>query len=223
MGADTLNRAERELSRREHGERVRLCSPRRAWRTLPCSPSLGSHLGPCPMELSAELWGSGSYRSSPRARPACPGPPPGLMMLLVVHGLDQGAPSSPRALLMPSPLLSRGPSFGMSSALCPAPGSSAALPSPQLDHFSSPSVCPRPPWGSSRNLYGTLLCRGASTPSVAVCRARVTLCSLSFWALPLALSGCLPSAQAFLPGPARCPPSRCGFCYFSTFLARLRN
>lgn len=151
----------------------------------------------------------------------------GLMMLLVVPGLDQGAPSSPRApLLVCHPLFSlpRAPQFR--HVLCPLRCSwlfgclaftpswtiSAARCLPSATSGIFPETCmERSPLQRRKH------------PSVAVCRARVTLGSLSFWALPLALSGCLPSAQAFLPGPARCPPSRCGFCYFSTFLARLRN
>ena len=93
----------------------------------------------------------------------------GLRMLLDVPGLDQGAPSSPRAPLPAChPLFSlprAPPSLGMSSALRPAPGSLAALPSLPAGPFQQLALCGQPPQGSSlKPVWDAPLCRGASTP-----------------------------------------------------------
>lgn len=108
---------------------------------------------------------------------------------------------------VPSPLLS--PEEPPVSA-CPLPSAlllALRLPClhPQLDHFSSSlsavshlGIFPKPVWNAP-------LC-GASTLSCCL-QSKGHTCACPSGPLPLALSGCLPSAQAFLPGPARCPPS----------------
>ena len=147
-------------------------------------------------------------------------------MLLVIPGLNQGAPSSPRAYLPTChPLFSlpRTPRLGMSSPHCPAPGSSAASPSLPARPLWQLAVCGQPPRESSlKPLRDAPLCRGANIPRCCLRSKGRTLQPVllgppsgSVW--PSAIRISLPA------GPARCPPSRRGLCYFSTFLERLRN
>lgn len=161
------------------GERVRLCFPQEGMETLPAaSLSWLLILASAPWSLCRTL-GLLEHRSKPRARPACPGPPPWPDDAVGRPWTGSGCPIFPRApSLRAIPFsLPRAPSFR--HVLCPLPcswlfGCLAFTPNWTI---SAARCLPSATRGSSLCLYE----RSLQRPHPSCCLQIRSHFSLSFW------------------------------------------